>query len=307
MKKIIILTFDKSKDSYYLRKLNEVNGIYAFPILLECNFFKKALRKILLFKCKLPLFIGLWTDQRTLEEHLSDCDLIICMANSISSLVLKYLNKKYKLKCINYFWDKIEISKYPVINSNFYQNWTFDEKDSILYKIRYNPQFYVPNVVPKAKRKKYDIFFCGADRDGEWGERVKIINSIYEELQNQNLKLKFCMVTKSKNCLEEIKYFAPIKQDEYYKMFSCSRAVLEIVEPGSEWITLRVFEALTNEIKLITNNRNIKNYDFYDAKNIFILGIDKDITSFINTPFNNTFQFSKYSVSAWKDRFFDET
>ena len=37
---------------------------------------------------------------------------------------------------------------------------------------------------------------------------------------------------------------------------------------------MRDYESIYNEVKLITTNTNIVNFDFYNKNNIFILGID---------------------------------
>ena len=50
-----------------------------------------------------------------------------------------------------------------------------------------------------------------------------------------------------------------------------SRAILDIVQSGQSGITLRPMEAMFYNKKLITNNIYIKEYDFYNPRNIFIL------------------------------------
>ena len=66
-----------------------------------------------------------------------------------------------------------------------------------------------------------------------------------------------------------------------------SKCILDIVQPGQRGITWRPLEALFYRKKLITNYKNIKNYDFYRKENIFILGEDNMsiIKSFINSEY----------------------
>lgn len=47
MGKIVVLTFNKEKgDKYILEELNAVEGISAFPVLRDVNFFEKCVRRI---------------------------------------------------------------------------------------------------------------------------------------------------------------------------------------------------------------------------------------------------------------------
>ena len=66
-------------------------------------------------------------------------------------------------------------------------------------------------------------------------------------------------------------------------------------------------EALFFEKKLITNNKDIKNYDFYNPSNIFILGENniEDIKEFINKPYEKVEQkiIDYYDFEQWLSRF----
>ena len=61
------------------------------------------------------------------------------------------------------------------------------------------------------------------------------------------------------------------------------------------------------ERKLITNNTDIKNYDFYNHDNIFILGEDNinEIKEFINKPYKKIDQdiIDYYDFDQWLNRF----
>ena len=66
-------------------------------------------------------------------------------------------------------------------------------------------------------------------------------------------------------------------------------------------------EALFLERKLITNKTDIKNYDFYNHDNIFILGEDNinEIKEFINKPYKKIDQdiIDYYDFDQWLNRF----
>lgn len=62
-------------------------------------------------------------------------------------------------------------------------------------------------------------------------------------------------------------------------------AILELMREGQNGLSFRVFEAIAMEKKIITDNENIKNYDFYNPDNILVL--DKDMANINSVSFRN--------------------
>ena len=86
-----------------------------------------------------------------------------------------------------------------------------------------------------------------------------------------------------------------------------SKAVLDIVQEGQIGLTIRTMETLCLHKKLITNNKDIVNYDFYNKNNIFIIGVDSfdDLKLFINTRVGKVDKkiLSKYNFVDWVNSF----
>ena len=82
-----------------------------------------------------------------------------------------------------------------------------------------------------------------------------------------------------------------------------SKCVLDIVQRGQSGLTLRPIEALLNSKKLITDNVAVERYDFYDPRNIFILGKDDEsrIKEFVDSPFVEVPELviEKYEFGNW--------
>ena len=98
-----------------------------------------------------------------------------------------------------------------------------------------------------------------------------------------------------------------LNEEEYYKVLMQSKAILDITEPGNEWLTLRPVEALYLGKKLITNNRFITEEKLYCKKNVFILGADpigklKDFIESGYEPMNQEIK-DYYSALTWLNRF----
>lgn len=89
---------------------------------------------------------------------------------------------------------------------------------------------------------------------------------------------------------------------EYIKNHS---TIVDIHKYGiQDGLTFRVFESIYFEKKMITSNRDIRTYDFYNPNNIFVIDDFDDINipeSFYQTPYEKipTKIYEKYQYSNW--------
>lgn len=88
-----------------------------------------------------------------------------------------------------------------------------------------------------------------------------------------------------------------------------SRCSLDIQFKHQSGITTRAIEALPAKTKILTNNENIKLYDFYRPENIMIIDpsrpkIDK---AWLREPFADVDEdiLRRYSITAWVEEVFD--
>lgn len=306
MNKLVVLTFNhEGEDNFILNKMNETSRVDVYPVLRDVGIIGKCLRRIN-FKL-FPFYVDYWFSKKWINS-IEKNDTVVCMAHYWSPAILKRISKKYNCNCINYFWDKVVVSGYPIERGKVFENWTFDLEDSRTYKMRYNPQFYVENLVEKNQIVEYDVCYVGADRNGTLVDRVAMANEYYSKMRELNLKLFFYLLTKSAKANAEIAANVPMNVKDVLDIMMKSKAVLEIIDSDKvEWLTLRPFQALTNNRKLITNNRKIVYYDFYNSNNIFVIGKDNwgDLPEFLNTPFEKMECLEKYSIENWKMRFLE--
>jgi hypothetical protein len=86
---------------------------------------------------------------------------------------------------------------------------------------------------------------------------------------------------------------------------SAAKLLLDISRKEQKGLTFRVFESLGLEKKLITTNSDIKNYDFYNPKNILIISEENPIIpiDFFNNEYEDIPEFilKKYTLSNWVD------
>ena len=104
------------------------------------------------------------------------------------------------------------------------------------------------------------------------------IQKIYHELKTSGLKVKFIVKKEEKEKINVTEDFNLIDRNISYenvlKLNNLSKAIVEINQSQQNGLTVRALEALFTEKKLITNNLDIINMDFYNKNNIFIIGHD---------------------------------
>ena len=88
------------------------------------------------------------------------------------------------------------------------------------------------------------------------------------------------------------------------KNMVASKCIVDIVSKSEfTGFTLRPFEAMNYKKKLITNNPDLANYDFYNKENIFIFGKDSEsrLKDFVRSPFVEIPQSIrlKYDINSW--------
>ena len=98
-----------------------------------------------------------------------------------------------------------------------------------------------------------------------------------------------------------------INYEQILKYIAESKCIIDIVQEGQEGLTWRPLEAMFYRKKLITNFKDIKEYDFYKKDNIFIIGEDdpSNIKNFVNTGYVDIPQniIKKYTIDGWIENF----
>ena len=125
------------------------------------------------------------------------------------------------------------------------------------------------------------------------GRKTKI-NEIKEKCKKMNIKDNFRII---KSPLDYIDY------DTYLELLNRSEAVLDITKEGQRGLTVRSMECLFLKKKLITDNQEIKRFNFYRKSNIFILGEDniEKLKEFIDVPYEKVEQniIDEYDYKNW--------
>ena len=129
---------------------------------------------------------------------------------------------------------------------------------------------------------------------------------ICEFLKSKNLKLNIIICGKVKKDLSKYPYIKiihnPLSYYENLKMVANSKILIDLHHENlHNGLSFRIFESLGYNKKIITTNKAVKNYDFYNTNNIHIIDDEQELELFLNSDFI-TIDLrikEKYSFTNW--------
>lgn len=277
--------------------LTENRKSYFFSYIKNANiknYYKFNPRNELLKKLKKNKFIRIFLWGNWIKD-VNKYDLFILRENCFSPNFTKYIKEKNpKARIIMFFWNSIdETHQYMLKDKNIDEFWTFDKNDAKKYKMKYNSQLYSKDITLPKKNIINDVTFLGRPKD-----REKILNEVKNELEKRNIKTKITIINNEKDTISYKKYLEQVAE---------SKAILDICAGKQVGLSLRCMESIFFEKKLITNNKDIINYEFYDPNNIFIIGNDdfNNLEKFLNSKYKKIDKkiIEYYDYNNWLKRF----
>lgn len=218
---------------------------------------------------------------------------------------------------IYYLWDSSTNFKCISNNYKFFDiTFSFDKNDCQKYGFEFLPLFYTKqfNVDSPNPNPNFDYSYIGTVKPG----RYMIVNRILKQLDTQNLKgfkyfylhSKYVLLyykIKYKKEFNEVKIgdlnFKLLSREKCFELENNSKIIVDVQQPGQLGLTIRTFEALGMKKKIITTNSDIRNYDFFNENNIYI--VNGDTIDFENSFFKTEFKEidekirEKYSIKNW--------
>lgn len=240
--------------------------------------------------------------------------IFVINGQTISQKFLRQLKIDFpRAKFLLYMWDSFKNRKNSLKNLHFFDSIsTFDNEDSKKYGANFRPLFYSRGFKMPSSKNKYDVSFVGTIHSDRYevlrrfkGQLPKEA-TFYSYMYLQALwvfyyyKLKIAGMRLASS--DEFEY-SPLTKQKLYEVFIDSKAILDIEHPKQSGLTMRTFEALGSEKKLITTNKIITQYDFYDSNNICV--IDRLNPQLPDTFLSSSYKslpveiYNKYSIRGW--------
>lgn len=221
-------------------------------------------------------------------------------------------------KFILYQWDgENNINFVKDIHDYFDDIYSFDRIDCLNNsKYKFLPLFYtqIYETIGKSKKEEieYDVSYVGTAHP----QKIKNINEMSEKYSNM-LKRQFIyhyMPSKLKyyyHKLTSAEYkdvklsdlkTEKLSTEEMMDVFKKSKCIFDSPQKGQNGLTIRTIECLGAKRKIITTNKDIINYDFYNPNNILVYeGDEKEILDFFESEYEDVSigVYEKYSLKNW--------
>lgn len=269
------------------------------------NFISKLLFKKNIKKIKREVFI--------LKELaiLGNQDQILIINPEIISIATHKKIKDFTNRYIAFLYDSskrnpiahlLEIELFDTV-------FSFDPEDVKTYNLKplTNYIYFDKKPISKTAEIKYDCFTISyAD------ERLETMNRIAEIFRQKNLTSHFVVVGKNKpNEIHPDIIFTRNRQnqEQVHQKINKTEAILDLLRDNQAGLSFRVFEAMGYQKKIITSNKYIQEFDFYNPENILIIDADNPQIpeKFFNTPYIPIPEkiYRKYSLDGWVEVVFN--
>lgn len=236
------------------------------------------------FRLKLP-FKDFFYNKSVLEF---EGEYLIIYDPQITQDYLEWLLAKKKWKIVFFYGNMVGRARHlhPTQIPKEIDVWTYDGHDSRAYGIQLNSRmaYYRSYCQPK-QETKYDLMYVGRDKG-----RIDFLTELERSLNQAGIKTFFRIVGDTRfEKKKDPRYGKEMTYDEVCSVIAQSRAILNITLPNQEGITVRDFEAICNNVKLITTNSAITKKDYYDPARILV--IDEinveQIIHFLDMPYKS--------------------
>lgn len=278
------------------------------------NFFHKYLLRDFQYKIRQQDKIGMMLITKQLNNTKKADYLFVIRPDKFSDELLTYLSKSSVTR-VAYQWDSL--NRFTGIFSKIHFFDTFFAFDSMdidrypQYNLRLVTNFYFDFMSNQSTVQHGDLpiaYFVGTHIACRTPTAVKMLDQ-FEQVGITPLFLIAGISTQKK---KQSSYQSRpvtflennISLEENLKNIETTDIIIDILNNANGGISFRPFEALYYAKKLITNNANIAQYDFYDDHNILIWTdhtTPEEIQSFLKKPYRSPNQeiIYKYSFTNW--------
>ncbi len=254
-----------------------------------------------------------------LEQHRgTKYDIVFIMKCDTPTVrVLRWIKKRFpEAELRLHIWDSlVNIPNIEEKLGLFDRITSFDRKDCESHpEFGFRPLFYIDDLAKENTEDTiYDVSFCGTIHS----DRYMVLEEIRRQCEEHRMKFYGYYYMQSKLAYYYLKlrdkrfknvpikalHFQTIGSDEVNRIFNCSKAVVDIQHPSQTGLTMRTIETLGARKKLITTNKDIVNYDFYNDNNICLISREKPVVSedFLSSPYQKIGDdvYEYYSLKHW--------
>ncbi|WBV61967.1 hypothetical protein PFY12_07570 [Chryseobacterium camelliae] len=225
--------------------------------------------------------------------------------------------RKYAVRNIAYLYDSMSRNPAEHILHFFDTVFSFDDEDVAKFGFNKITNYNYLEYFPAEKQHPHlDLFYITSyDK-----KRLEKLNLLINKIDALHIKFKTIIAGKKswknqifqiidKKNIHILKFRRKnIPQQSLPKLYKNCKVILDLQRQNQMGLSFRIFEAMALEKKFITDNQNIKNYDFYNPENILIL--NKDYSNVNKSFFESGYQklpqeiYQKYTLDNWVNTVF---
>lgn len=270
--------------------------------------------------------IAKYFDRLLSETQLKTYALVLIINCKVFDPVMihRLRQSQESARFVLYMWDSLTL--YP--NSErlipiFDTAYSFDPEDcrrveGLQHLALFYGEQYQKLGIPLRSEREYDVVsVCAAHPN-----RYDVMHTIFPNLEARGVRIFSYMYLHRLQYLYN-KLFEPafksarrsefrfkaLSEDDYLDILKRCDTVFDIQHSGQSGLTMRTIETLGARRKLITTNASIRDYDFYDESNIFVLDEQNadQIKEFLRGEYKPPCDeiYDRYSLPSWIDAIVD--
>lgn len=249
--------------------------------------------------------------------------VLVVKGEAITREAVSLMRKAYpNAKFVLYLWDSVE--NIPECDSRmrkYDRILTFDPQDAKDYNLLLRPLFFGKEYGQAAGQQsyEYDFAFVGTAHS----IRPRVVGQLARERAEKGRKsfsylfLPHPLVylnNKLRNpCFRSVRmsdiHFKPMSAEEIRDVYGRSKCILDVEHDAQRGLTMRTIELVGMQKKMITTNVQVRDYDFYNPRNIYVIdrdhpAVDED---FWDTPYEPIPEhiLSRYSITSFVQEILD--
>ena len=248
----------------------------------------------------------------------SNCDMVLVVSGqTVSKEFLIELRTAYpSAKFILYMFDSTHNRSAVVSKLTLFDHcFTFDVDDSKKYGIKFRPLFSTSGFErPAQSTFNYHMSFIGTAHTDRYAVISKVAENMtparqcywYLFLQAPWVFYAYKITNPAfKHARIDTFRFTPLSKSQVQEIFFKSFSILDVEHPQQTGLTMRTFETIGANKKLVTTNQRIREYDFFDSQNICVIDrehpkLSEDFFNFPYKPLNESL-YDKYRLSSWTE------
>jgi hypothetical protein len=274
-----LLIFPKSfyhYSEYFKKALNE-NG---YQVTISNDEYPESTLGKIMGKLKIPYLLKLTLTE--IKEKFLDGKrydiVVIIKGRGVSPKLIEEI-RKVSTKIVGFSFDSFKYHSAPIKWFKYVDRfYTFDYRDSEKFGLPIVELF--SSLAENKSEKKISYQVSAIVRNHS--ERLNYIDKVFSNLQ---IESKFIYIFEQnyftfiqnfiKNPFLYLKYrknisFKSLPYSEYMRVLRESNFTLDYAHPDQSGITIRCFEALDSQTKIITNNPYVSRYSYLDNSNTII-------------------------------------